>query len=161
MTTLNTDHTTAVVARAAEAEVLGDDPVATQLLVDHDATGGRLSTNRTCLAPGASGPPPHYHATSSEMFFVLDGVLEVLAGDRVVTLTRGDMVVVPPFMPHAWRATADAPADVLIVFSPGLERFAYLRLTDQVLGGEASVDEILATSDRFDNHWVDSPAWSA
>lgn len=63
-------------------------------------------------------------------------------------------------MPHAFGAPAATESEVLIVFAPGLEdRFEYFRLVDRVQRGQASPREILATQDRFDNHFLDSPIW--
>ncbi|HEY0496268.1 MAG TPA: cupin domain-containing protein [Kutzneria sp.] len=114
---------------------------------------------RTTLAAGADGPPPHFHRGSAEIFFVLSGSLQALAGDRVVTLDRGDFLVVPKLMPHAF-GTVTEPADVLILFAPGmLDRLDYFRLGDRVLKGQADPHELLATQERFDNHFLDSPLW--
>lgn len=159
MSEINLDHRTAIVTRASTAEVVGEQPKATMLLADFDATGGKLSTNRTWLGPGDGGPPPHYHATSAELFFILGGALEVLTGDRVTTLTEGDLLVVPPYMPHAWKAPADQPADVLIVFTPGIERFEYFRMVGRLFKGEATEEELFAAEERYDNHWVDNETW--
>ncbi|MFD1048291.1 cupin, partial [Kibdelosporangium lantanae] len=59
----------------------------------------------------------------------------------------------------AWAAPAEAAADVLVIFTPGIERFGYFRLGDRIRKGEAEPAEILATQERFDNHFVDSPIW--
>lgn len=158
--TINNDHRTAVIVRSNDAEVIDGGNVKMTLLADHDATSGRLSTNRTWLAPGQDGPPPHYHSTSAESFYMISGSLDVLAGDRIVTLHAGDLLVVPPYMTHAWAAPDDSDADVLIVFTPGLERFEYFRLGDRVRRGEISPHMVLDTQDRFDNHFVTSDIWT-
>jgi quercetin dioxygenase-like cupin family protein len=145
--------------RADEAEVLGTEHAMIRLLADGRDTDGAVSASRTTLAPGVDGPPPHFHRGSAEIFFVLDGSLQALAGDRVVTLDRGDFLVVPKLMPHAFGAVAE-PADVLILFAPGmLDRLDYFRLADRVLKGQADPRELLATQDRFDNHFLESPLW--
>jgi mannose-6-phosphate isomerase-like protein (cupin superfamily) len=145
--------------RADEAELLGTDSAAIRLLADGRDTDGAISASRTTLAAGVDGPPPHFHRGSAEIFFVLSGSLQALAGDRVVTLSRGDFLVVPKLMPHAFR-TATEPADVLILFAPGmLDRLDYFRLGDRVLKGQADPRELLATQDRFDNHFTESPLW--
>jgi hypothetical protein len=41
------------------------------------------------------------------------------------------------------------------------DRFGYFRLAGRVLRGEADPAEVLATQERFDNHFVDSPVWRA
>jgi quercetin dioxygenase-like cupin family protein len=145
--------------RADRAEVLGTESAMIRLLADGRDTDGAISASRTTLALGVDGPPPHFHRGSAEIFFVLDGALEALAGDRVVTLGRGDFLVVPKLMPHAFGSVAE-PADVLILFAPGMsDRLDYFRLGDRVLRGQADPRELLATQDRYDNHFLDSPLW--
>jgi uncharacterized cupin superfamily protein len=108
------------------------------------------------------GPAPHYHTGSAEIFFILGGSLQALAGDRVVTLDAGDFLVVPRNLPHAFAAPPEIEADILIVFAPGVkDRFEYFRLVDRVVRGQASPQEILGSQERFDNHFTDSPAWRA
>jgi mannose-6-phosphate isomerase-like protein (cupin superfamily) len=145
--------------RADEAETLGTNAAAVRLLADGRDTDGAISASRTTLAAGIDGPPPHFHRGSAEIFFVLAGSLQALAGDRVVTLDHGDFLAVPKLMPHAFRTLA-VPADVLILFAPGmLDRLDYFRLGDRVLKGQADPRELLATQERFDNHFLDSPLW--
>lgn len=154
------DPRTALV-RHADAEVVGGPPSTVRLLLDGPATNGAVSTQRVTLAGGADGAVPHHHATASELFYVLDGSLQVLAGDDVLTLGEGDMAVVPPHTPHAFAAAPGSPADVLIVITPGVERFGYFRLLERFKRGEATLEELLATQEQYDNHFVDSPAWTA
>lgn len=162
MSMIEVDGRTALLTRAEAAEVLDSGPSTIQLLADADTTDGAISANRTLLRPGADGPPPHYHNGSAEIFFLVDGSLEALAGDRVVRLEAGDFLVVPRGMPHAFGAPEGAGADVLIVFAPGVkDRFEYFRLGDRVIKGQASPREILDSQDRFDNHFLDSAAWRA
>ncbi|GLW06986.1 cupin [Microtetraspora sp. NBRC 13810] len=151
--------TEAVLTRADRAERLGEGPNGTWLLADADETGGVMNAVRTTLGPGTDGPPPHYHEESPELFFMLDGALRMLTGDRIVTIGRGDFLLVPPRMTHAWGTPDDTGADVLIIKAPANNRFDYFRLADRVRRGEASPREILETQERFDNHFVDSPLW--
>jgi hypothetical protein len=83
----------------------------------------------------------------------------VLVGDRVHVLDQGDVLLVPPRVPHAFGAVAGVDADVLFVFTPGTDRFDYYRLLDRVHRGEADPPEIGESQERFDNHYVDSPLW--
>ncbi len=95
-----------VLVRDAEAEVVGDAPVAVRLLADSSASGGTLSTVRVTLAEGADGARPHVHHRSAEMFYLLDGEAEVLSGDDVVIAARGDLIIVPPDRPHSPKPSA-------------------------------------------------------
>ncbi|MGY5308855.1 cupin domain-containing protein [Nocardia gipuzkoensis] len=133
----------ALLVRQDEAETL--ETMGVRLYADHDMTGGKLSANRTFLLAGADGPPPHYHSTSAELFYMLGGALRVLAGDEIHVLSGGDFLLIPPNMTHAWAAPPTTSADVLVIFTPGIERFDYFRLGDRIRKGEASPLEILDT----------------
>ncbi|MFI9252618.1 cupin domain-containing protein [Streptomyces sp. NPDC053069] len=148
-----------VLVRDAEAEVVGQAPVTVKLLADNSASGGALSTVRVTLTEGADGARPHLHHHSAEMFFLLDGEAELLSGDDVVTVRRGDLVVVPPDRPHAFAADPGSPADILIVFAPGIERFEYFRHLQRIRLGEAAPESILEVQERYDNHFLRSEAW--
>jgi quercetin dioxygenase-like cupin family protein len=162
MTTVN-PGTPAVIVRNAAAETLGnpDQPPAVRLLADSSVTGGALSAQRVLLGRGAEGANPHRHTRSSELFYVLDGSVQILAGTEVVTMQQGDFAVVPPHLPHAFAAAADSGGDLLIVITPGVERFGYFRLLAKVLQGQATQDELLAAQERYDNYFLDSPQWRA
>ncbi|MFG1839614.1 cupin domain-containing protein [Micromonospora sp. NPDC049175] len=147
--------------RAAQAEVLDSDPTSViTLLLDPEHTDGALTSNRTLLKHGADGAPPHLHTRSGELFFVLDGALEMLVGDELHTLHRGDTLFVPPNTPHAFAAADGQDADFLVVITPGKPRFDYYRLLDTVHRGEATWQDVRETQDHFDNHYVDSPLWA-
>ena len=85
-----------VVVRQDDAEMPGGPPVTGRLYADSSATGGALSSQRITLANGAAGATPHHRTGSSELFYVLSGSAELLAGERVRTARQGDLVVVPP-----------------------------------------------------------------
>lgn len=151
--------TEAAVVRGVEAETIGGPSAHGRLLLDASATGGALSTVRMTLAEGADGAVPHHHTTSTELFYVLGGRVEVLAGEDVLTLEEGDVAAVPPLMPHAFSAAPGSPADLLILVAPGIERFEYFRLLDRLRNGEATLEELLDSQELYDNHFLDSPAW--
>lgn len=150
----------AVLVRASQAETLADGPTSLiTLLADAEATDGALTANRATLQAGSAGTPAHFHTRASELLFVLGGELRALAGDQVHTLTEGDFLLLPPRLPHAFAPVPGRDADVLVVFTPGLARFDYYRLLERVARGEATVQDIRDSSERYDNHYIDSPAW--
>ncbi|HZR43878.1 MAG TPA: cupin domain-containing protein [Ktedonobacteraceae bacterium] len=151
----------AIVVREADAEVLGMAQLATRLLADSDATGGALSVMRTTMGESIEGARPHTHSKSAELFYVLDGELQLLAGEKVVTARKGDLVVVPPNMAHAFATTPGHSADFLIVQAPGLPRFGYFRLVERLSRGEATLEDLLASQELYDNHFLQSSVWQA
>ncbi|MGA4849775.1 cupin domain-containing protein [Streptomyces sp. G5(2025)] len=150
-----------VLTRAATAETTSDPSSVMTLLADSGTDGSSVTSYRSTFAKGAVGAPAHFHTAASELFFVISGSLQVLVDDEVKVLEQGDFLLVPPHTPHAFAAAPGAEADVLFVFTPGMPRFDYLRLLGRVMRGEASPQEIKDSSERYDNHYVDSPAWRA
>ncbi|MEU1407161.1 cupin domain-containing protein [Streptomyces sp. NPDC005728] len=148
-----------VIVRDAEAEVVGGAPVGVKLLADSSASGGALSTVRVTLGEGADGARPHLHNNSAEMFYMLDGAAELLSGDDIVTAERGDLVIVPPGKPHAFAAVPGSAADILIVITPGVERFEYFRHLQRLRLGEATLESLLEAQELYDNHYLQSVAW--
>ncbi|WP_202422283.1 cupin domain-containing protein [Gordonia sp. SID5947] len=129
------------------------------LLFDASDTDDALSMLEVRLRAGADGAAPHFHRRSAEMFHILDGELRVMAGDRIVSVGAGETLVVPKLMPHAFGATPETSVRVLIVLTPGVERFEYFRLLARIQAGEATLEELAAVQDEYDNHFVDAPQW--
>jgi quercetin dioxygenase-like cupin family protein len=123
---------TSAVARSADAETLVAGPSTLRLLLDAGATGGALSAHRVRLVDGAVGARPHRHDHSAEMFYVLGGSVDLLAGEQTITATAGDLVVVPAGVAHAFAASEGHDGELLVVITPGVERFDFFR---QVVAG--------------------------
>ena len=159
MTHIDAGDGTAVLVRAADAEVIGFPPQIVRLLADSSATGGRLSTQRVTLAGGANGANPHHHSSSAELFYVLSGSVQLLAGDRVLVAGEGDLAVVPAGLPHAFAAARACDADLLIVITPGVERFEYFRHLARIATGQQSPESLVEVQALYDTFFDDSPAW--
>ncbi|NUP26864.1 MAG: cupin domain-containing protein [Nocardia sp.] len=152
--------TAPVLVRSADAETVQDGGLSLiTLLADARDTGGALTANKATLHKGSPGAPAHFHTAATEMFLVLDGSVRILLGEEIVRLERGDFLTVPPTVPHAFAPAADSDAELLVVFTPGLHRFDYYRLLERVHRGTATVEDIRAGSELYDNHYVDSPVW--
>ena len=159
--TANRAHTAqAVIVRHEDAELLELPAAAFRLLADGDATDGTVGVNRLSLGTGTDGAKPHYHARSWELFYVLDGTMEFLLDDRLSTVSPGDLVLVPPGMPHAFGAGPGSTADVLVLIAPGIERFGYFRQLQRIALGQEPAESLAPEQDRYDVHFVDSVTWT-
>ncbi|WP_438025673.1 cupin domain-containing protein [Sorangium sp. So ce233] len=150
-----------VVVRGSDAEVVGAPTARVQLLADSSATGGALSTVRVTLAKDADGARPHRHNASAEMFYVLDGAVQVLSGSDIVTAERGDLLVVPPRVAHAFAAARGKSAELLIVITPGVERFEYFRKLTRIAYGQEPPDTLRDVQELYDTYFLRSPEWEA
>lgn len=159
MSLIGPEFTESVVVRHAAAEVIGQAPTSVRLLADAGSTGGALSTQRVTLNNGADGAKPHHHANSAELFYLLDGTAQLLSGDQMVTAERGDLVVVPPGLPHAFAAAPGHDADILIVITPGVERFEYFRHLERIAYGKVPPESLLDVQELYDTYFRTSPTW--
>jgi mannose-6-phosphate isomerase-like protein (cupin superfamily) len=150
-----------VITRAAEAEIVGTSAAKVHLLVDSSATGGALSTVRVTLGKDADGARPHRHDHSAEMFYVLDGAVQVLSGSEILKAEQGDVLVVPPRTAHAFSTQRDRSAELLIVIAPGVERFEYFRQLTRIARGEQPPESLRDVQDLYDTYFLNSPEWEA
>jgi hypothetical protein len=90
---------------------------------------------------------------------VLSGSAQLLAGDRIVVASEGDLALVPPGLPHAFAAAQASGADLLIVITPGVERFEYFRHLARIATGRQSPESLLEVQAIYDTFFDDSPAW--
>ena len=111
------------------------------------------------LLGGADGANPHHHASSAELFYVLGGSVQLLAGDRLLVASEGDLALVPPGLPHAFAAAQASDADLLIVITPGVERFEYFRHLARIATGQQSPESLLEVQALYDTFFDDSPVW--
>ncbi|MDN3354444.1 cupin domain-containing protein [Actinomadura sp. DC4] len=147
--------TSAVVVQPGEAARVSLANGEFELLTD----GGAVSTSRLTLGTGANGGSPHHHKLSHEVFYVLDGTMLFRLGDTLTSVRRGGLVIVPPGMVHAFGAADGEVADVLVVLSPGIERFGLFEHLAAISRGEAEFSSLLPERDRYDFHLADLPNW--
>ncbi|HWO93947.1 MAG TPA: quercetin 2,3-dioxygenase [Dehalococcoidia bacterium] len=88
-----------------------------------EQTGGSFTLIEQVM-PAGYGPPLHIHALDDEAFYVLDGEITFICGDRSLRASAGSFVFLPRGVKHAFSVEASAPARVVQITSPsGFERF--------------------------------------
>jgi quercetin dioxygenase-like cupin family protein len=71
------------------------------------------------LAPVGPGSPYHVHRAEDESFYVLEGQLEFISGERRLTGGPGSYVFLPRDIPHGFRVVGTSPARFLVLTTPG------------------------------------------
>ncbi len=71
------------------------------------------------LALRGPASPYHIHRAEDESFYILDGQLEFVSGDRRVNGGPGSFVFLPRNIPHGFRVVGESPAKCLILTTPG------------------------------------------
>ena len=80
-------------------------------------TGGAFALVELVALPGAE-PPPHIHHRTDETYYLLEGELAVLEGERTYTARPGSVVYLPRGTLHAWRNATARPVRALLLITP-------------------------------------------
>jgi uncharacterized cupin superfamily protein len=97
----------------------------------------------------------HLHSTVEEQFYVLDGEMEIRAGDRLVSAHPGTFVHVPTGVAHAFANRGTAPSRMLLVCTPpGHERYFAELAAILARDGAPDPDEIGSLRARYDTTQV-------
>ena len=118
-------------------------------------TGGRYALTDSTVPPGGEAPP-HIHHREDEAFRILEGELEITAGERVFVAGAGSFVHLPRGVPHAFKNVGATPARFLTLITPaGLEGF-FEEVGKPAAGasspppfGEEDLDKLLATAPKY------------
>jgi quercetin dioxygenase-like cupin family protein len=68
--------------------------------------------------PAGSAPPGHSHPAEEEMIYVISGRGQIITDARVVDLSPGVAVYIPPGIVHSTSADEGEPLQLLTAFSP-------------------------------------------
>jgi quercetin dioxygenase-like cupin family protein len=66
-----------------------------------------------------SGPPLHRHSREDEWFYVLDGEITLEIEGQRIALRRGGSAFAARGSAHTFQNFSDAPAEILVVVTPG------------------------------------------
>ncbi|GAA3856286.1 cupin domain-containing protein [Streptomyces sedi] len=134
-----------------------------------EADGSSISVFEVVVPPGFD-VGAHTHRKSQELFYVLEGELELLAfepskrtedtwhdwespeGDRPVRAGAGACMFVPPGTPHAFRNPTDRPARMLFQSAPSPDHERYFEEICRIFdaGGPPDREAVAALRDRYD-----------
>ncbi len=103
------------------AEAVWFDRGCWSILADAASTGGSYSVFEVELPQGL-GEAPRIHDGIDKAYYVLDGALEVLADNEVLSLRKGSFAFVPRGCVHAVRVTSGTARFLNIHTAPGYER---------------------------------------
>ncbi len=89
------------------------------VMLSADDTRGGTTLLEYAAPPRYAGPPPHWHAATTELFQVLEGRLDVVVGEASRTLAPGDVAHVPPGTVHRFANPHDEPVRFQVQLWPG------------------------------------------
>ncbi|ELZ29924.1 cupin [Halogeometricum pallidum JCM 14848] len=94
--------------------------------------------------------PLHVHRSTDELWYVLDGAVELFADGDLLSAGPGDTVFAPRNVPHAFRIAADGTR-VLLFVSPGETMFREVgtRVSEATVPADGPDEDELARLDAF------------
>ncbi|WP_432828567.1 cupin domain-containing protein [Dactylosporangium sp. CA-092794] len=101
-------------------------------------TCGSLGFVEAIVPPG-SGPIAHAHTDEDEAFYILDGELEFLDGDRTFVGRQGDFVFIPRHRRHRFKNITEVPTKTLFLFTPAGPEDLFIEGGDDPRPGEQPV----------------------
>jgi len=121
-----------------------------------DDTNGKYAFWEAIVPPGG-GPPPHVHSREEEGFYILEGEITFLIGEKRVVATAGTFANMPVGTPHSFKNESDKPARMLIVVAPaGLENMFFevgMPLDDGATTAlpptKAEIEKLIAVAPRY------------
>jgi quercetin dioxygenase-like cupin family protein len=112
-----------------------------------DSTNGELCVVEDTLKPGFY-LARHYHKIMTEVFYVLEGELELIFDDETIVARPGDTVTVPP---HAWHAAkCEKGGKMLTIFKNGRFDVFLERLSTMTPADFADKEGMKAFNAEFD-----------
>ena len=85
---------------------------------DGNETQNGYSISEWWLEPRTQGPGAHSHA-EDDIFYVIEGTMSVLIGDRWIEATKGSFVLAPGGVTHDFENRSQSRAGVLNFSTPG------------------------------------------
>jgi quercetin dioxygenase-like cupin family protein len=126
-------------------DVVGDK---VRILLGKAQTGGAYAMVESLTPPGL-GPPPHVHRNEDEGFFVLEGEVEFLAGDRWVRAPTGTSFFGKRGTPHTYRNAGSTPSRMVVIISPaGFEEF-FVEVDRLSTIGEPTPEQLVELGRRY------------
>ena len=120
-----------------------------RFLVTGAESGGAYFAMEAIVPPGG-GPPPHIHRNEDETFYVVEGRVEFLLGEKTVTGGVGDFVSVPRGTVHRFHNAGTEPMRMILTFTPaGIEHFFEETLARAADASQIAGDDVDAVAARY------------
>jgi mannose-6-phosphate isomerase-like protein (cupin superfamily) len=90
-------------------------------LVENAHTGGRFGMLEYVSKPGHE-PLPHWHEYEDEVFYIVEGHLEMHCGDQVFRVAAGESIFLPKRKPHGFIIKSSRLRAICVIQPSGAEQ---------------------------------------
>lgn len=124
------------------------------LKVTAEESGGICSMVEVTVPPNFAGSAPHIHERTTEVFYLLNGVMAFTLGQETTIVRPGDVLRVPPGMVHRFWNPSAAPATYLAFLTPGGFEGYFVelaeRFTNESSWPPADLSQMFAIGAKYD-----------
>ncbi|MGF1523707.1 MAG: cupin domain-containing protein [Leptolyngbyaceae cyanobacterium] len=122
--------------------------------VTGEDTNGHFGIFEFTLNPETPAFNPHIHKQMVEIFYVLEGEVELFIDGETVVAPSGTCATVPQNTPHAFANPGSGYAKMLIMFCPEISRRQYFEGLSELTkeGRQPSREEIQELARQFDQY---------
>jgi mannose-6-phosphate isomerase-like protein (cupin superfamily) len=126
---------------------------------DSAETQGAWSLLEYVAPPHFEGPALHWHAKTTEAFYVLDGTVSFVIGEQTITAGPGAFVRIPTGVAHTFFNAIAAPVRFLTFCTPGgfEQYFDDLAVLITQNGAAPAIGALEALWERYDIHHEPAP----
>jgi quercetin dioxygenase-like cupin family protein len=86
---------------------------------DGQETANQYSVSEWWMEPNTKGIGAHSHDDGNEIFYVLEGTMSFLVGEKWQEAEKGSFIYVPAGIQHDFENRSNKKAVVLNIFAPG------------------------------------------
>lgn len=86
---------------------------------DENETDENYSVSEWWLEPNSDGPGAHHHENNDEVFYVLEGTISFLIGEKWIDSEKGTFLRIPAKTIHDFKNRTGKKTGVLNFFIPG------------------------------------------
>ena len=110
---------TGIVLRPGEGRSYPMGRISALFKADGAETGNRYSISEWWLEPNTQGPGAHAHEAEDCVFYVIEGTMSILVGERWIDAPRGSFVLSPAGQTHDFQNRSRSRAGILNFSVPG------------------------------------------
>jgi len=145
----------AIVVQSNEGKALSLRGTRVAYKAEGERPGGGPTVLEFTAAPGF-GTGDHVHSRIEEIFYVVEGEFQIRAGDQMLRAGAGDVVLVPPGVPHGFGNPEGGPAKMVLIISPAGVHERYFEELAELLAkpGPPDAQAISELRRRYDTEQV-------
>ncbi len=113
------DHTEALILTEGQGRIYNCGTMTAIFKADENETKEKYSISEWWLEPNSDGPGAHLHEDNDEVFYMLEGTISFLVGDKWIDANKGSFLRIPANTTHDFKNKTDHKAGVLNFFIPG------------------------------------------